>query len=52
MARSEFLGAQQRHKQVDEQASGDDAAEDEVEHPPLLLPLAEEDVSDQRGEAR
>jgi hypothetical protein len=42
---------QQRCEQIDEKARGDDAAQDYVEHRVLLLPLAEEDVGDQRSEA-
>jgi hypothetical protein len=51
MTRSEFLGAQQCREQVNEKPDGDHAAQDQLEHGALLLPLAEEDVGDQGAKA-
>jgi hypothetical protein len=51
MARSEFFGAQQCDDEIEEQAGGDDAAENQVKHGGSL-PIAENDVADQDGETR
>jgi hypothetical protein len=41
---------QQGREEVDEEAGRDRAAQDQVDHGAVLLPFAEKDVGDQRGE--